>query len=147
MKVAVLQMSAREFFLTRIAKEAQEEGRPLTPAQRSIFESGGEYSRQQEAEFDRENPEYVNFIEWVTQLLRRALTIEMSRDPGAEKSYRAMLEELDKSEGGSPLWFAVVPAVHPPEPQRGVRFVWVIVAAILLVGLAIGFYLTKRSLW
>jgi hypothetical protein len=145
--VAGSSLAARDFFVSRIVRQAQQEGSPLTPVQLEFLENGGTFSRQEESEFDKENPEYLKFIEWVTALASRAMAGEICRDPEAGRKYGAALEELDKAESGSPLWFAVVPAVHPPEQQSGVRFVWVIVAGILLVGWAIGFYLTKRSLW
>lgn len=143
--MAVRSVSAREFFVSRIANEAQQEGIPLTTSQRTFLESGGEYSRQEEAEFDKENPEYLKFMERVTELLRRSLAHESSRDSEGEKKYRAALGELDKAEGGSPLWFAAVPAVHPAELQQGLKSAWVIVVAVLLLGFVIGLYVMNHG--
>jgi hypothetical protein len=147
MKVAVPPASAREFFLTRIAKEAQEEGRPLTAAQKTLLESGGESTRQQDAEFDRENPDYVEFIEWVTKLLARALANERFRDPATEQSYRVMLEELGRIESGSALWCAAVPAVVSGDLKRAFRRGWIIAVVTLLLGMALGFYAWKHGRW
>jgi hypothetical protein len=139
--------AAREFFLSRIAREAHEEGRPLSHSQRILLESGEDCSRQQEAVFDRENPEYLKFIEWVTELLRRAREKEISGDPAAGENYKAMAEDLNESESGSPLWFAVAPAVHPDALQRGFRLGWIVALVALSLGAALGIYAMRHGWW
>ena len=133
------QEEVRQFFLSRILNEAAAEGRPLTELQRNWLLSGSATDKKQlqqlEQEFDRENPEYLEFMEWVTTLLKRAVEKELLGDPAAKSRFDEALLALEKSEGGSPLWFAVVPALPSGQAaiSRGFRLGWIIFILIALV--------------
>jgi len=131
-----------QFFLSRIEREAKEEGRPLTDLQRRFLASGGSPETKElqnpEREFDRENPEYLVFMERVTALMKRAAEKEAMTEPDAERRFREALLALEKSESGSPLWFAVVPALPSGEAaiRRGFRLGLITFVLIVLLVLA-----------
>lgn len=132
--------SAREFFLRRILREAEEEGKPLTELEQWYLLTGP----AKEAEEDRDKERIKQFASMhnesefadrITNLLRRAMARDTAQNADAPVEYVAQLEALGNREEDIGFWMMCVPAIKPRFPQVLQWVFWIIAILVLVAGI------------
>ena len=108
--------SPPQFFITRIAARAAQEGRPLTELETRYLEWNRIADEQEQQRLHaqiRETYGETGFEERMTDLLRQAFRSEAANDAEAPRRYRDNYARLDGEEKDLALWLIASPVMEP----------------------------------